>query len=103
MNKAFEQHNKEAGAQKERERFDKELAELRRKTRSSAGKNVLCLIWDNPPTAAGQGSLPDTVIRLAGQRNIAGGIRQDYFNPSFEWLLKNQPLLPHLKEHGKFS
>ena len=91
----------EAEAQKERERFDKELAELRRKTRSSAGKNVLCLIWDNPPTAAGKGSLPDTVIRLAGQRNTAGGIRQEYFNPSFEWLLKNQPdilLLPGFPE-----
>ncbi len=87
----------EAEAQKENGRIKKELAELKRERRSGSGKTVLCLIWDNPPTAAGQGSLPDTVIRLAGQRNIAGGIRQDYFNPSFEWLLKNQPeilLLP---------
>lgn len=78
----------EAEAQKENDRIEQELAELRREKHSAAGKTILCLIWDNPPTAAGQGSLPDTVIRLAGQRNIAGGIRQDYFNPSFEWLLK---------------
>ena len=91
----------EAEAQKENDRIEQELAELRREKHSAAGKTVLCLIWDNPPTAAGQGSLPDTVIRLAGQRNIAGGIRQDYFNPSFEWLLKNQPdilLLPGFSE-----
>ena len=91
----------ETEAQKENDRIEQELAELRREKHSAAGKTVLCLIWDNPPTAAGQGSLPDTVIRLAGQRNIAGGIRQDYFNPSFEWLLKNQPdilLLPGFSE-----
>ena len=72
-------------------RVQRELAELKKKYPPGNGKTVLFLIWDKPPMVAGSGSFPDTLIRLAGLRNIAENTREKYFTPSFEWLLQNQP------------
>lgn len=68
------------------------LAEYERMAKESpTGRKVLWVIWDSPLMVAGKGSLPDTVIRLAGGKNIAAGVEQEYFKASFDWILQNPP------------
>ena len=80
----------EAETHAEKVRVCNELEQMKRLYPPESGKTVLCLIWDRPPMAAGHGSFPDALIRLAGLRNIAGGTKQEYFTPSMEWLLAHQ-------------
>lgn len=69
--------------------FRKECAEYRRTVRRPV--KILWVIWDSPLMAAGGGSLPDEVIRLAGGVNAAGQVPQEYFKASREWILRNPP------------
>ena len=80
----------EAKAHAEKVRVLNELEQIRKQYPPESGKTVLCLIWDKPPTAAGRGSFPDALIRLAGLRNLADCVKQEYFTPSQEWLLAHQ-------------
>lgn len=73
-------------------RMRNSLSDFERKAEASpTGRKVLWVIWDSPLMVAGKGSLPDTVIRLAGGKNIAAGVCPEYFNASFDWLLQNPP------------
>ena len=93
--------NCEVRARAETARVRRELEDARRKYPPGSGPSVLCLIRDNPPVAAGSGSFPDALIRLAGLRNIAGNAGREYFTPSAEWLLAHQAdilLLPGFPE-----
>ena len=79
-------------AEAEIRRVRSRLAEFERKAAESpAGKKILWVIWDSPLMVAGKGSLPDTVIRLAGGKNLAAGVDQEYFKASYDWLLRNPP------------
>lgn len=79
-------------AEAEIRRMKECLAEFERKAEGSPlGKKVLWVVWDSPVMAAGKGSLPDTVIRLAGGKNIAAGVNQEYFKASYDWILQNPP------------
>jgi len=54
--------------------------------KSSLPFNVLFLLWDDPLIAAGENTLPDTAILLAGAKNAAVG-ETGYFKCSREFLL----------------
>ena len=77
----------ETPAQNEISRIDRELKRIPEKQPI----RLLWVIWDSPLMVAGQGSLPDDVIRLAGAENVAGKVPQAYFKCSFDWLLENPP------------
>lgn len=74
-------------AKKELERVDAFAA----KPPPALDMKTLWVIWDYPLMVAGQGSFPDEVLRLAGVRNLAGNVPQQYFKCSFDWLLSNPP------------
>ncbi len=79
-------------AEAEIRRMKGRLAEYERKAKEAPlGKKVLWVVWDAPLMVAGKGSLPDTVIRLAGGKNIAAEVNQEYFKASYDWLLQNSP------------
>ena len=69
--------------------FRKECRALNQKT--ARKKRVLWVIWDSPLMVAGKGSLPHTVLTLAGGINCAGEVGQEYFKASYEWVLSNPP------------
>ncbi len=59
---------------------------------------VLLLIYDRPLMSVGKRSYIDSLITLAGGRNIAAEIDRSYFNCSMEWIMARQPqviILPH--------
>lgn len=69
--------------------FRRECEALNRKIPRK--KSVLWVIWDSPLMVAGKGSLPHTVLTLAGGVNCAGQVNQEYFKTSYEWILSNPP------------
>ena len=69
--------------------FRRECEALNRKMPRK--KSVLWVIWDSPLMVAGKGSLPHTVLTLAGGINCAGKVDQEYFKTSCEWVLSNPP------------
>ena len=81
-------------AQLEIQKAKKELEQLRRDTdRIPREKrpSVLVLISLSPPVTAGKKSFINEMIQLAGGRNVAEQVNQDYFTCSPEWIYLNQP------------
>lgn len=76
--------NKRAAAEKERTRIETWLKE--NTARKGSGKKLLFVLWDQPLTVAGAGTLPDSAIRLAGGINAAAS-EKGYFKCSSEFLL----------------
>ena len=73
-------------------RVRKKLDEFRVQAEKNALKKKVCwVIWDSPLMIAGDGSLPETVIRYAGGINLAQGLSPEYIKASKDWLIKNQP------------
>ena len=76
--------NKHAAAEKERTRIETWLKE--NTARKGSGKKLLFVLWDQPLTVAGAGTLPDSAIRLAGGINAAAS-EKGYFKCSDEFFL----------------
>lgn len=82
-----------SAALKVREAGEKEIARIDSevlKKRSILPLKVLWVIWDSPLMIAGQNSLPDELIRLAGAENVGKNVPQAYFKCSFDWLLEQK-------------
>lgn len=75
-------------AEAEKKRVNTILDEL--KAKPEIQKNVLFIIWNDPLMAAGKGSLPDEILKLAGVRNICENVETEYFRCSQEWLLEQK-------------
>ncbi|MBO5958968.1 MAG: ABC transporter substrate-binding protein, partial [Lentisphaeria bacterium] len=80
--------NRPDAAAAERKRIENWIAE--NNTRSSNGKRIIFVLWDDPLMVAGGGTLPDTAITLAGGINTAAG-EKGYLKCSREFLLKAKP------------
>ena len=86
--------SKEKEASSEIDRVEKILGDLEKKTHlipEKERKRVLWIIWDSPLMAAGKNSLPDSIIRYAGGKNIAENVKSDYFKCSPEWVERSAP------------
>ena len=89
-------------AQRELERMDSILAEVRRRAEiPKKKKRVLWILGTEPLVAAGPGSLPDTILKETGAVNAADSSQAPYFRTSAEWLLKADPdVMILLRRHG---
>lgn len=68
------------------------LAQLKQSAAAKRNKSTaIWVIWHNPLLIAGPGSLPNTVMELAGLQNIAAGVKDEYFKASREWLAMQKP------------
>ena len=77
---------------KEAEKAFLKLQELRKKAAQQTRKpTAIWIIWHNPLMIAGPGSLPDTVMNLAGLKNAAANVKDEYFKCSREWLALQKP------------
>jgi len=75
-------------------RVEQQLAGLKENADSIPAEKrvrVAWIIWNQPLMLAGKGSLPDTIMELTGCINVAAGINEPYFKPSFEWLVIEDP------------
>lgn len=80
--------NRQETGREEARKASRKLAELKQNAAKVKQKPVaLWIIWHNPLLIAGPGSLPDTVMELAGLRNAAGNVNTEYFKASREWLI----------------
>ena len=68
------------------------LQELKKNAAQQSNKpTAIWVIWHNPLMIAGPGSLPDTVMGLAGLKNAAANVKNEYFKCSREWLALQKP------------
>ena len=78
-------------ADKEADIAYRKLQELRRSAAQKKDKpTAIWVIWHNPLLIAGPGSLPDTVMELAGLQNAAK-VNVEYFRCSREWMVLQKP------------
>lgn len=70
----------------------KKLTRLKREAAAIKNKpTALWIIWHNPILIAGPGSHPNTVMELAGFRNLAAKVNTPYFRCSREWMVLQKP------------
>lgn len=84
--------NRKEQGKREAEKAAAKLAELKRKAELKKQKpSAIWIIWHKPLLIAGPGSLPDTIMKLTGLRNMAGNVKDEYFKCSLEWLAMQKP------------
>ncbi|NMA14883.1 MAG: ABC transporter substrate-binding protein, partial [Clostridia bacterium] len=62
--------------------------------------NVFFEVWDDPLMTAGRGSFIDSLITIAGGKNIASDLNKKYVNYSLEQLLVADPEYYLLNNHA---
>ncbi|MBE6404525.1 MAG: hypothetical protein E7040_00725 [Lentisphaerae bacterium] len=81
-----ERGKKEAAkAAKRVNELKQEAAKIRKKP------TALWVIWHNPILLAGPGSLPNSIMELAGLENLAANAKASYFRCSREWMVMQKP------------
>ena len=76
----------------EAEKATRKLEALKREAAAIKNKpTALWIIWHNPLLIAGTGSLPDSIMQLAGLQNLAANVNSSYFRCSREWMVLQKP------------
>ena len=84
--------NKSEAGKEEARKASVKLVQLKQSAAAKKNKSTaIWVIWHNPLLIAGPGSLPNTVMELAGLHNIAAGVKDKYFKASREWLAMQKP------------
>ncbi|MDD4751811.1 MAG: cobalamin-binding protein [Desulfitobacteriaceae bacterium] len=76
------------------------LDSVKAKVEGQPVPNVFFEVWDDPLMTAGKGSFIDSLITLAGGKNIASDLNEEFANYSLEQLLLADPEYYLLNNHA---